>query len=99
MIHPLHEKYAKLLVEYCTSVQKGENVSINIDTPAEPMARAVVREVLRAGGNPVLHMNYPELMEDVLELAPDAYYDAEPTLALSEIKQIDAWIRVRRTSQ
>ncbi len=94
MIHPLHEKYAKLLVEYCTSVQAGENVSINVDTPAEPVARAVVREVLRAGGNPVLRMNYPEMMEDVLELAPDTYYDAEPSLALSEIKQIDAWIRV-----
>ena len=94
MIHPLHEKYAKLLVGYCTSVQEGENVSVNVDTPAEPMARAVVREVLRAGGNPVLHMNYPELTEDVLELAPNSYYDAEPTLALSEIKQIDAFIRV-----
>ena len=94
MIYPLHEKYAKLLVEYCTSVQEGENVSVNVDTPAVPMARAVVREVLRAGGNPVLHMNYPELVEDVLELAPESYYDAEPTLALSEIKQIDAFIRV-----
>ena len=94
MIHPIHEKYAKLLVEYCTSVQEGENVSVNVDTPAEPMARAVVREVLRAGGNPVLRMNYPEMTEDVLELAPESYYDAEPTLALSEIKQIDAFIRV-----
>ena len=94
MIHPIHEKYAKLLVEYCCRVETGENVSINVDTPAEPMARAVYREVLKAGGVPHLHMSYPERAEDVLELAPESFFDSEPTLELSEIKQIGSWIRI-----
>lgn len=95
MIHPIHEKYARLLVDYCCQVQTGENVSINVDTPAEPMARAVVREVLRAGAIPHLHLSYPELLEDVLELAQDSYLASEPTLDLSEIKQLQSWIRIR----
>lgn len=95
MIHPLHEKYAKLLVEYCTEVREGENVSINVDTLAESVARAVYREVLRTGGIPHLRMSYPELAEDVLELASESFFESEPTLDLSEIKQIGAWIRIR----
>ena len=95
MIHPLHRKFAKLLVEYCTSVLPGENVAITAESPAEPLVRALVREILTAGANPVLRLLYPEYLLDVLELAPDAFFAAEPTLELQEIRALDAWIRVR----
>jgi aminopeptidase len=95
MIHPVHEKWAKLLVHYCCTVQEGENVAIHIDSLAEPMARALYREVLRAGANPVLRMSYPEVLEDTLELASDKFLESEATLELTEIKHIQSWIRVR----
>ena len=95
MIHPIHEKYAQLLVSYCCEVQAGERVSINLDTEAMPMARALVREVLKADAQPILHMTYPEMMVDVLELVSERHLSSEPTFELSEIKQIDAWMRVR----
>ncbi len=98
MIHPIHEKYAKLLVNYCTSVEPGEHVSINVELPAALLARALYREVLQAGGIPILRLGYPEVLQDVLELAPESYYDAEPVFDLNEIKQIDAWIRVAAPS-
>ncbi|MDQ3398279.1 MAG: aminopeptidase [Deinococcota bacterium] len=94
MIHPIHEKYAQLLVGYCTGVQRGENVSINAELDAAPMARAVYREVLRAGGNPILRMSYPEMAQDLYELAEEGYFAAEPTFELNEIKQIQAWLRI-----
>ncbi len=94
MIDPLHERYAKLLVGYCTDVQPGENVLLNIESPALPLARALVREVLRAGGVPHLRVSYPELTADVLELATDGFLDSEPGLELSEIRRAHAWIRV-----
>lgn len=94
MVYPIHEKYAALLVNYCTAVQPGDNVLLNIQSAALPMARALTRAVLQAGGLPHLRLSYPEMMADLLEFAPDAYFDSEPGLELSEIKQIDAWIRV-----
>ncbi len=94
MVHPLHERYAKLLVGYCTDVQPGENVLLNIESPALPLSRALVREVLRAGGVPHLRLIYPELLADVLELASDSFLDLEPGLELSEIRHAHAWIRV-----
>ncbi|CAN5889083.1 aminopeptidase [soil metagenome] len=95
MIHPLFEKWADLLIDYCVTLQPGDNVLLALDTPAQELARALYRKVLKTGGNPVLRLSYPELAEDTLELAPDAYFTAEPTLDLSEIKQMQAYIRVR----
>ncbi len=98
MIHPLHERYAQLLVGYCTDVKPGENVLSNVESPALPFARALTREVLKAGGIPHLRVNYPELTADILELATDAYLDAEAGLERSEINQTAAWIRVAAPS-
>ena len=94
MLDPMLAKYARLITEYSTSVQPGDNVLINVDSGALPMARALTREVLKAGAEPLLRVTYPELMSDVLELASDALLDREPEFALNEIRQIDAWIRV-----
>ena len=95
MIHPLLEKWADLLVDYCVSLQPGENVLLALDTPAQELARALYRKVLQVGGYPFLRLSYPELTEDTLELAPDAYFEAEPSVDLGEMKQMHAFIRVR----
>ena len=94
MLHPLVEKYADLLVGYCVRVAPGELVALHVATPALPLARALTRSVLRAGGRPVLRLTYPEYVEDVLELAHDAFFDAEPELDLEEVRRADGWIRV-----
>lgn len=94
MIHPLHERYAQLLVGYCTDVQPGENVLLNLELPALPLARPLVREVLKAGGVPHLRLSYPELTADLLELAQDSLLDGEAGLERSEIEHTHAWIRV-----
>lgn len=94
MIHPLHERYAQLLVGYCTDVRPGENVLLNLELPALPLARPLVREVLKAGGVPHLRLSYPELTADVLELAQDSFLDGEAGLEQAEIEHTHAWIRV-----
>ncbi len=94
MLHPLHEKYADLLVGYCVAVRPGDLVSVQAPTPALPLARAVTRAVLRAGGRPLVRIDYPQFVEDVLELAPDGYYDTEPVIELDEARRLDARIRV-----
>src|SRR5690625_1599332 len=94
MIDPLVEKFARLITEYSTEVQKGDHVLINVDVAAVELARALVREVLKAGAQPHLRLAYPELNRDMLELMSDDLLEAEPVFELAEIRQIDAWIRV-----
>lgn len=95
MRDPLLERYAALLVGYCTSVASGDKVLLNVDTPALPLARCLVREVLAAGGEPFLRLAYPELTADLVELAPDALLSSDATLQLAEMKAMDAFIRVQ----
>lgn len=87
-------RYADLLLDYCTAVTPGQRVAIHIDTPAVALARALVRGVLRREAQPVLHLAYPEVVQDQVELASERFLTSEPTLALDEIRRIDAWIRV-----
>lgn len=94
MLHPIHQRFARLLVRYCTGVQEGDNVSINVTTPAEAMARALVLETLSVGGRPHVRLSYPELIEDIVEFAPESYFTFEPDLELAEIERVQAWIRV-----
>lgn len=94
MLHPLHERYAELLVGYCVAVRPGELVALHVASPALPLARALTRAVLRAGGRPALRIDYPEFTQDLLELAGDAYFDATPELDLEEVTRAAGWIRV-----
>ena len=94
MIHPLHERYARLLVDYCTSVKQGDRVIVSLDVAALDLGRAIYREVLRAGGEPFLRVSYPEQSADFIELATDPLLASEPAMQLAEIRNADAFIRV-----
>ncbi len=67
MADPRIEKLAKLVVNYSVSVKKGNTVMINVPTNAEPLALEIYREVLRAGGYP--------LMMPAMERISEIFYD------------------------
>jgi aminopeptidase len=48
------EKWAKALVNFSVVVNPGQTVAISAGVAAEPLIRAVFREVVRAGGYPVV---------------------------------------------
>lgn len=90
----LLQRYAALLIGYCTSVGDGDKVLLNIDTGALPLARCLVREVLSAGGEPFLRLAYPEQTSDIVELASAGLLASEAQVQLDEIKAMDAYVRV-----
>lgn len=94
MIHPTLERYASLLVGYCTDVQPGEKVLVSVDASALPLARALYREVLRAEAEPFLHVSYPEQTADLIELASDRLIDSQALVQLQEMQSMQAFIRV-----
>lgn len=98
MISPLLVRYASLLTGYCTQVAPGEHVYLAVETPATELARALVRSVLAAGGQPHLRLTYPEFTSDVVELAAGAFLDSPAELELEEMRRMDAYIRVSAPS-
>jgi aminopeptidase len=90
----LYERWARVLVEYSTGVRPDDQVVIQGGVAAEPLLRAIYREVIRAGGFPILLPEFPDLNGDLLELANDdqlAYIS--PVEAFGRAKA-DVFIRV-----
>ena len=54
MSDPRLDLWARTLVTYSVAVQPGQTVAINGGIAAEPLMRAVYREVIAAGGFPVV---------------------------------------------
>ncbi len=94
MIHPILDRYAKLLVEYCLDLRPKDNVLLQVEVGALPMARALTRQALAAGAEPHLRLSYPEQTADLLELASDDLLASQPLVQLDEIKRMDAYARI-----
>jgi aminopeptidase len=52
------DRLAQVMVTYCMNVQPGQRIALYGSPEAEPMLRALYREVLQAGGYPYPFMGY-----------------------------------------
>jgi aminopeptidase len=66
MADPRIEKWAKALTTYSVEVQPGQTVAIAGHAAAAPLIRAVYREVVRAGGLPVVMPTIEGVGRDLL---------------------------------
>jgi aminopeptidase len=65
------EKWAAALCGYSVEVQSGQTVAILGGTAAEPLLRAIYREVLARGGFPVLAPSFSGLSADLMGRGSD----------------------------
>ena len=71
MADPRVEKLAKLVVNYSIYCKKGDEVLIAAPTVAEPLAIEMYREVLKAGGYPLLLPSFSRAQEIFWDEAKD----------------------------
>ena len=57
MNNPIIEKYSDVLVNYCLGVKPEESVIIGGNTITEPLIKAVYKQVMKAGGHPMILAN------------------------------------------
>ncbi len=84
------DRLAQVLVRYSTGVKKGDVVRIRMPTLAEPLALAVYKEVLRAGGHPVMRVAPGECQELLARHGSPAQLDYLYPIDLEEYKIINA---------
>ena len=70
---PFDDSYARVIVEHALAVRSGQSVLIEAGQAAEPLARAVHRRVLEAGGHPTV------------QLLPDGWIEAKAECAAEEV--------------
>lgn len=69
MSENIWDKYAQVLVDYSTDVQKGDLVVIRAEsTEAKELVKAVYKRVIERGGNPIVRMATGDLTEVFLKM-------------------------------
>src|SRR3954453_9354721 len=74
---------AQILVRHSTKVGEGDVCTIEGESAAEPLLQAIYEEVLRAGGNPIVHM--------AMEGQSTAYFEHASDAQLEWISPVAAW--------
>lgn len=66
------EKFARLLVDYCTRLIPGDRVIIEASTAALPMVQELYKQIVERGAYPYLQLTFPEQQEIFYTYMPEA---------------------------
>jgi len=88
------DKLANVLVTYSVEVNRGNMVRISGSTTALPLVRAIYREVLKAGGYPLLRITDDECQDTFYQFAGDKQLKYISPLAIREVETIDRSIGI-----
>ena len=88
------QKYAKVLVNYSTSVKKGDKVIIRAEAQVQPLVKAVYEEVLKQGGHPVLRISLDEINNSYFKYASDEELEYVDEFVKYEYEHADALIAI-----
>ena len=94
MPDPRLVKLARVLVRYSVGVKKGDLVAINGSTLCEPLAVELLKEVLEAGGHPMVRLAPDSGREHFFKLAQNHQLDYLNPIDKYAIGRIDAQIGI-----
>lgn len=89
------DKYAQVLVDYSTDVQKGDLVIIRAESLyAKDLVKSVYKRVLEKGANPVVRASFGDLSEIYLKYAKDEQLDYVDPMTKLEYEKADKFISI-----
>lgn len=95
MKNPMLEKYANVLVNYSLEVKKGQSVLIQGNMNTEPLLKEVYREVLKAGGHPLVLSTFEGQDEIFYKNASEEQLNYQSPFNKYLVENVDAMIRIR----
>jgi aminopeptidase len=95
MTDPRYTKLAKMLVEYSTSLKKGERVLLDmIDVPDE-FSIELMRAARAAGAIPIIEVRHTPINREVLRATNPQHARLVRDLELNRMKKMQAYIAIR----
>jgi aminopeptidase len=95
MTDPRYTKLAKLLVEYSTRVERGDNVLLDmIDVPDE-FSVELLRAVRGAGGTPLIEVRHSRITREIMRGTDEGHARLLKDLEMHRMKKVQAYIAVR----
>ncbi len=98
MSDPRTEKLAELLVNYSVEVQPGETVLLNGSLAAMPLVVETYRQIIRAGGHPLIQLQDDTFTEILLNEANDEQLQFIPQPMKLIVETYDCMINARATN-
>ena len=95
MNDPRTTKLAETLVNYCVAVQPGDKVFLRGSLAALPLVRETYRQIVRAGGHPLVQYDDEALDEIIFEEASDEQLQYTPETYKQILETYDCIINAR----
>ncbi|GAA5481651.1 aminopeptidase [Haloferula sargassicola] len=95
MHDPRVDELARQLVGYSVSLKKGEKILIDLYDVPDEIGLALIREVRRRKGVPLIRNHSSRLTRELLKGATDEQYQLMSKHLLAEMKDMNAYIAVR----
>lgn len=94
MPDPRVTKLAKVLVQYSTNIQKGEQVFLRTNPAAQELSLAVYEEIIKAGGHPFVTNEIPGSEETFYRFASDEQLDFVSPVAGLIVDTFDVYLHL-----
>ena len=89
------DKYAEVLVDYSTNVQKGDLVQIRgTSVYTKDLVKAVYKRVLKRGGHPIVRTSIEDLSDTFIKYASDEQLDFVDPITKLEYETVDKFISI-----
>ena len=95
MTDPRYTKLAKLLVEYSTSLKKGDRVLLDVTDVPDEFSVELVRQARAAGAIPILEVRRTRLNRELLRETNAEHATLVRDLELARMRKMQAYIAVR----
>ena len=93
-MNSIWERYARLLVDYSTSVQEGEYVMVQGTPLAQDLLLEIYKLILERGAHPIMNLSLPGMQETYFNHAQDVHLDSANDFEQFWAKRAAAIIRV-----
>lgn len=94
MADPRIIETAKILVEYCNNVKKGDKVIIDSSVTASPLVREVYKLCIQKGAYPRVNIGLSGLTKIYYDYASKEQLEHFPELTMQEAKYADSFISI-----
>ena len=91
------EKLAKLITHHSLNLKKGDVVQIKAETSAEPLIKAMYKEVIKLGAYPFLRLFLPESQEYMAKYGSNEQLTYLPDFDLVQAETMTAYIYIDST--
>ena len=89
------DKYAEVLVDYSTNVQKGDLVQIRATSIyAKELVKAVYKRVIQKGANPILRTSFEDFSDIFIKYASDEQLDYIDPMIKLEYETVNKFISI-----